>query len=232
MKGLMILANGFEDQNGVELEQNNQIITITLPQDCRPNTYTATLLFTDTTARCGDVSIPVSFDVYYNSSIIDVKFDNLLAVHDAEHNGGFDFSDYEWYRNGVKVEGDSVSFLYLGDGESFTEGDCYYLVLTRSDDGVVMRTCELCPTLTSVDKIEASGIDVSSTLLNKGQLISIENLDKGQVNIYSLTGLLVDSYDVMSEFIEIVAPQQSGFYLLQIVSPEYNVVYKIYVKGN
>ena len=226
------LANGFEDQNGVELEQNNQIITITLPQDCRPNTYTATLLFTDTTARCGDVSIPVSFDVYYNSSIIDVKFDNLLAVHDAEHNGGFDFSDYEWYRNGVKVEGDSVSFLYLGDGESFTEGDCYYLVLTRSDDGVVMRTCELCPTLTSVDKVEASGIDVSSTLLNKGQLISIENLDKGQVNIYSLTGLLVDSYDVMSEFIEIVAPQQSGFYLLQIVSPEYNVVYKIYVKGN
>ena len=105
-------------------------------------------------------------------------------------------------------------------------------MLTRSDDGVVMRTCELCPTLTSVDKVEASGIDISSTLLNKGQLISIENLDKGQVNIYSLTGLLVDSYDVMSEFIEIVAPQQSGFYLLQIVSPEYNVVYKIYVKGN
>ena len=105
-------------------------------------------------------------------------------------------------------------------------------MLKRADDGVVMRTCEICPNASPVDDIVESDVNISATLLAKGQPILIENLDEGCVNIYSFTGQLIDRYQVNTDFIEIAAPQMSGFYLLEIKTSEYNLVYRIYVKDN
>ena len=41
------------------------------------------------------------------------------------------------------------SYLFLPEGEVFGENDCYFIVVKRKDDGVVMRTCEICPGVTT-----------------------------------------------------------------------------------
>ena len=223
---------GFVDQNDVAMDGLARELTITLPDNCRPNSYSANFVFTDTTSFCGDIVVPVEFDVYYSSSIFDPKFDNLIAVLDREKNGGYDFISYQWYKNNELLEGEINGYLYLEEGGVFDGGDCYHLVLKRADDGVVMRTCEICPNASPVDDIVESDVNISATLLAKGQPILIENLDEGCVNIYSFTGQLIDRYQVNTDFIEIAAPQMSGFYLLEIKTSEYNLVYRIYVKDN
>ena len=99
---------------------------------------------------CGDLQIPINFDVYYSSSILQPKFGNLITILDKTSNGGYEFEDeYQWYKNEVLIEGEQKSFLYLPEGEVFGDNDCYYLVVKRKDDGVVMRTCEICPGVTT-----------------------------------------------------------------------------------
>ena len=222
---------GFVNQDDLEIDAINEILTISLPENCRPNSYTATLTFNDSISYCGDFSVPIDFDVYYSSSIMESKFDNVITILDGEHNGGYEFISYQWYKNNQPIEGETDSYIYLGEGATFENGDCYYLVLKRLDDGVVTRTCEYCfGDKTAIEDVSVSDMNISATLLDKGQVILIENLDKGYVNIYSLTGQLMDSHEITSDFEEVVAPKVSGFYLLEIKADDRNYVYKIWVR--
>ena len=228
----LALACGFVNKSDIAIDEVNKFLSVVLPDSCRPNRYTAKFIFSDTTSICGDIKIPIEFDVYYSSSILQPKFNNLIALLDKETNGGYEFITYQWYKNGELMEGEIDPYLYLPEGETFADGDCYHLLLKRKDDGVVLKTCEVCPATTPIDDVEASDIAISATLLNKGQSILIQNFDKGLVNIYSFTGQLIDSYKITSEMTEIFAPNQQGFYLLELITTDDNSVYKIYVKDN
>ena len=223
--------NGFADLNDLPVN-NSGLITVVIPDGCRPNNYTATIFVEDTTGVCGDVSIPINFDVYYSSSLMQAKFDNTLTVYDAEHNGGYTFVDnkYRWYKNNELLPNDSSSYIYLGDDE-FAASDCYYLEVTRKDDGVVMRSCEICPGGgTAVEDVFDRKDFLPITLFEKGQRIVIENLNEGVVGIYTLTGQLLDMYNITADNSSVVAPSKSGTYILRVVAPDYSISYKIQVR--
>ena len=59
--------------------------------------------------------------------------------------------------------------------------------------------------------------------------LSLE-IRNGYVNIYTVSGQLVYSCKVVSEDTDIYAPQQSGVYMLQIVTNNDLKVYKIKIK--
>ena len=225
--------NGFVDQQDVAIDANADVLTIDIPKDCRPNTYSGTFMFTDLTGFCGDISIPFEFDVYYSESILQPKFGNLITVLDESENGGYSFveDEYMWYKNGELLDSASSAFYYLPNGEHFEEDDCYYMIPTRQDDGVAIRTCEVCPGVdgTPLDDVFASERVSLATLFAKNQPIVIDNLNEGVVEIYTLTGQLERSYDV-TEGSTIEAPDQSGIYVLRIATTDYIVAYKIQVK--
>lgn len=225
--------NGFVDLQKVEMDYVNNQLLIDIPQNCRPNKYSATLLFKDTTGMCGDASFDISFDVYYSSSILQPKFGNTIALYDSAHNGGYSFveSEYQWYKNNEILLDDTLSYLYLGIGEEFAVDDCYYLELMRKDDGVVMRTCEICPGMdTDIDDVYALDELLPITLFAKNQRIVIDNLEEGVVGIFTLTGQLVNEYHVKEFDSMIVAPSQAGTYVLRVITSDYTVGYKIQVK--
>lgn len=228
---------GFVDQDDVPMDDLARKLIITLPDNCRPNSYSANFVFTDTTSFCGDIVVPVQFDVYYSSNILQPKFGNLITVYDADSNGGYSFvpNEYKWYRNDSLLVGETNSYLYLGDYETFKSEDCYYLEVKRIDDGVIMRTCEVCPESSipiDIENVKETEFLISATLLNKGQSILIQNFDEGLVNIYSFTGQLIDFYKITSEMTELFAPNQQGFYLLELITTKDHSVYKIYVRDN
>ena len=224
--------NGFVD--GDFIVGNENVFIINIPDNCRPNRYAATILLKDTSSLCGDISIPVEFDVYYSSSIMVAKFGNLITLYDAENNGGYLFVDgeYRWFKNGEELIGENQSYYYLPDGESFNPDDCFYMIVKRADDGVVMQTCEICPGgRTFVDDVLVEdGVYLGNTILEPSQRIKIENFNNGYVNIYTVSGQLVYSCKVLSEDTDIYAPQQSGVYMLQIVTNNDMKVYKIKIK--
>ena len=223
---------GFVDQQNLSMADAGGGFNISLPNGCRPNTYTATFLFRDTAGVCGDVLIPVEFDVYYSSSLMETKFDNLITVLSSGENGGYEFvnGEYSWYKNGELVEGKNEAFLYLGDGVQFAEGDCYYLVVKRVDDGVVMQSCEICPTTTPVEDVLIPNDILPITLFDKNQSIVIDNLTEGYAYLYSVTGQLISNYKITSDESMIEAPSNSGTYILRVVTDDYSISYKIRVR--
>ena len=206
---------GFVDVFDIAVDPANQVFEITLPNNCRPNKYVANILLKDTISTCGDVVLPVEFDVYYSSSILESKFDNLIAVLSTDLNGGYEFDEYRWFRDGVLLPGEDKAFYYL-DGAKFGS-ECYYLEVRRKDDGVVMRTCEICPGGgTPVDDVYSSDPYVENTIVKAGEAIVIANVSQAVVNLYTITGQLVETqyieYD--GDVIEVVS--SPGVYLLQV----------------
>ena len=224
-------SNGFVDADLV-VDSDDQVFRITIPENCRPNRYTATILIKDTLSLCGDVSIPIEFDVYYSSSILAPKFDNLITILNEEYNGGYSFTEYKWYKNGVEIEGENRPYYYLPEGTTFGDDDCFYLELKRKDDGVVMQTCPVCPKMTTpIDEVQFSDrFYIENTLFAPKQRIRVENLDNGLVNIYTLSGQLLSSVRVVDGDTDVYAPQEQGVYILQIVTEDELKVYKIKIK--
>lgn len=224
---------GFEDKHNLDFNSiAGATIDLSLPNACRPNSYAATIVVHDTLSICGDISIPISFDVYYSSSILQPKFNNLITVLSEEANGGYKFKEgeYRWYVNNQLDSSVTSSFYYLMEGEEFGT-NCYYLEVTRVDDGVVMRTCDMCPYLNSpvVDIFEQEDL-LQVTLFDKSQPIVVANVSSGYINIFTLTGQLINSTDIVSDYTEVLAPEESGIYLLQIETEKSSKVYKIKVK--
>lgn len=226
-------SEGFIDKHGVSINNTDQIFNINIPKDCKPNSYTAIIISKDTSDICDDWQDTIAFDVYYSSSILEAKFGNLITILDETANGGYKFEDeYQWYKNDTLVEGEEKSFLYLPEGEVFGEKDCYYLVVKRKDDGVVMRTCEICPGVTTAinDVFSSDGISLQNSVFQPGQHINIDNFSEGYVNIYTFTGQLLYSHKISSTDDDIFAPKETGLYLLQVINNHDSKVYKIKVK--
>ena len=221
-------TNHFVDRHNIAIESQNQQFEIVLPDSCRPDSYEATIVVHDTITSCGDLLIPIKFDVYYSSSIMEPKFNNFITILDKDANGGYEFDEYKWYKNGVLIPGEDLSYLFL-DNSTFGS-DCFYLELKRKDDGVVMRTCEICPgNPTPVDDVYLAEPLISNTLVYGGQRIVIDNFGHGQVNVYTATGQLVNSVASDGVYVELSAPYIPGVYLLEMVTTTETFVTKIIV---
>ena len=84
----------------------------------------------------------LNFTVLYPSDIFQYKFNNVLAVYKPGFGGntGYEFSAYQWYRNGVAIPGATESILYLGQGITFNEGDIVLVELTDKS-GLTLKSC-------------------------------------------------------------------------------------------
>ena len=208
---------GFVDVYDVDVDLEDQMFKIALPNNCRPNHYTANIVLGDTVSSCGEVVLPVEFDVYYSSKILEPKFGNLISVLNSDANGGYEFDEYRWYRDGVLIPDENKAFYYL-NGATFGS-ECYYLEARRVDDGVVMRTCEICPGGgTPVDNVYSSDPYVVNTIVREGESIFIANTNEAIVNTYTITGQLVDTQYITSDNDAIKAVSLPGVYMLQVVT--------------
>lgn len=83
------------------------------------------------------ITVPVDFTVKYPSDIFKFKFNNVLAVY---QNTGYEFTAYQWVVNDKPVLDANSSIYYLGQGNTFNEGDVVYVLLTDKD-GLVLPSC-------------------------------------------------------------------------------------------
>lgn len=83
------------------------------------------------------ITVPIDFTVKYPSDIFKFKFNNVLAVY---QNTGYEFTAYQWVVNDKPVLDANSSIYYLGQGNTFNEGDVVYVLLTDKD-GLVLPSC-------------------------------------------------------------------------------------------
>lgn len=126
--------------------------TIDLPlgEIKKPGYYTGKIVVND--LNCPDQvnEFPLNIMVFYPSDIFMYKFHNVLTVYNPGFGGntGYEFTAYQWYRNGVAVPGATEPTYYLGQGNMFNEGDEVWVELTDKN-GMTLKSCP--QTITNVD---------------------------------------------------------------------------------
>lgn len=213
---------GFADTDTAVMD--NDAVRIPLPDSVRPDRYTVEVTLLDN--ACGGQVYTVPFTVLYSSEIIKQKWNNVLALLNSTYNGGYEFSAFRWYRNGVLISGADGSYLYLGDGVAFKSGDEYRAELTRSDDGVTLLTCPLLPE----ERSDTFPYPVATSVM-PGSRVMVNQIDDDAVDarLWYVDGTYCGSQPLSSAFPYFVAPQVSGVYILRIEESGRYEVYKILV---
>ena len=184
-------------------EPNLSTIAIPMPADVLPGYYTATLSFYQ--FCCGVHTVQYAITIRYRSSIVEQKWNDVLTLLSPNHNGGFTFTAFQWYKDGVAMPGETHSYLY----QPLDMNATYYVELTRTD-GVIVTTCPIQPTL-HIDKTEFP------TLVQSGQQIPIRTPQAITAWIYTITGQLYSAHALPQGQVAIPAPTQPGVYVLKTV---------------
>ena len=221
--GAKAVVAGFVDYSAAFADMNNTV-EIRLPDSVRPDSYDAEIVVAD--IICDDVKLPITFDVMYPSSIIRQKWNNVLAVTNSHYNGGYDFTAFRWYKDGVPIPDADGSYLYLGEEEWLDTAGLYWVELTRADDEVTVASCPLIPEL----RAEGRPYPVM-TVAAAAQRVKIRNVSRPvQAAIYDVTGLMLWSGTVDAATDEVRMPDRTGVYILLLGTGAESVPYKVLVR--
>ena len=154
---------------------------------------------------CGVTSFTIPFEIHYRSSIVQQKWNDVLAVTTAKYNGGYSFIGYQWYKNDEPIRGATGSYLY----EPLDTTAIYYVMLMRPD-GVIVETCPIKPTV-------HQDITKFPTLVKTSQQISVRLNEPMQIRIITATGQVYSVQDFNEGQATIIAPAQVGAYILDAV---------------
>ena len=183
--------------------------TIVYPYDetILPNHYRVQLEFYQH-ASCGNQIFDLEFDVQYRSSIIEQKWNDVLALLNSKYNGGYTFTAYQWYKNGRPIEGATKSYLY----QDLDINSQYSVEITRTD-GVVMRTCPFQPT-------EHTDVYQFPTLAQPAQKIrvrkSADGMDVTSISIYNMMGQLYSTTSIVQGEGVVAVPNITGNYIVEL----------------
>lgn len=135
-------AAGFVDVNHAEAD--DQALTLTIPSPLEPGEYKAEVIYHTPFEECEDITKTVTIVANYPSSVLFIRWDQLVSLKNAEAAGynpqTYVFDAYQWLLNGEPIEAATRSYYYREEG--LIVGGEYSLRLWRHD-GAVMETCPI-----------------------------------------------------------------------------------------
>lgn len=183
------------------------------PRTILPNVYPIKVEFFQHPV-CGNIVQDLSLDVRYSSAILQQLWSDAIFIRNADNNGGYTFTEYQWYEDGKPIEGETQPYLY----RTLDLNHEYCVLLTRASDNVRQFTCAITPVeWTDVEDLPVNADNIP-TLFHSGQEFDINlptDLD-ARVAIYTPTGVLCASYTNLQGTAHIAVPQAVGCYILLI----------------
>jgi hypothetical protein len=170
------------------------------PGHLAPDIYAAELTVYEETYGTSQ-SLPVSLMVKYPSGkMITQRWNDILGVVNAQNNGGYSFTAFQWYKNGVVMAGETGSYIY--DETEFSVTDTYRVLLTNSA-GKRIFTCDFSP-----EHLTAGSVQ---TLVQPQQTLNLN--ENGTASFYDVAGTVYSVQNTVDN--QIVAPQKKGIYFLK-----------------
>ena len=193
-------------------------IDIPIDPSLYPNVYTGTLLLEDTKPEF-NVTIPFTVTMRYASSVIAQRWNDVLAIKNADYNGGYVFDSVQWYVSGQPIEG-AIEFNYFaGEDAQLRFGEEYTALLTRND-GVKLFTCPFIPV-----PVAAEVTDMPSLVPPSAQM---QVKGKGMACWYDLMGRQYSAQPYDNS--EIQTPASQGCYLLILNEENTRASHRVIVK--
>lgn len=203
-------AAGFVDTTGYTDSQG--MFTIHLPENVLPNTYTAEVTIDN--HGCEMVTLPITIPVLYSSQIIIQRWNDLLAVSKSIADSYQGFYQYQWYLNGMPLEGATDTYYYNPDG---LQMDGHYQVeLTRNLDSAVIISCPYLPELHP----DTQTLLVTPTALAPSESMQITAPDAGEMHIICNTGYSMGKSHMQAGDNTVAAPATSGLYFIHLTTQD------------
>lgn len=191
------------------------VFRVDMPIDIEPNVYPGQVVFYDSIS--GDVILPIDVHVNYAASILVQRWNDVIGIKNAENNGGYEFVDFQWYRNGEPIMGETGPYLYAQGGLDMSSD--YSVEVTRVNDGVRLAVCPVSP-----DNLPVS--DMPTLVQRSVEFVTGISGDVCWIN----TGGRI----VMTAYAEagstLTAPDTPGLYLMVVTEDGHSRVFHIVVK--
>ena len=147
--------------------------------------------------------------ILYPKDIVVQRWGDVLAVTNENYNGGYEFTAFQWYKNGTPIEGATSSIFYMQDGLDLNAQ--YAVLLTRASDSVSVMTC-------IADLFDNSSISDSYVVVfNEDSRTSVEVSNKAKMKIWTVNGFLVKEYLLWEGYNNISETGLNGIYLLEFI---------------
>ena len=195
----------------------------------RPGIYTIPYTVRTGDGQQSDYTISLEKRFEFNDIIVQ-KWNNVLLVNNnPENNGGYSFTAFTWFRDGVSIGTDS----YYSAGNNITDRldpNALYSVTLTTSEGETLRTCESSP------DIQKSGVFVSSNLVEGGQTINVEirlpsgTFGKILLELTDSKGLRLQRQEIKTPVSRVKMPSVSGTYFLRAFSGNFEQTIKVMVK--
>ena len=194
---------GFDSCYGFAYGEN---IRIALPDNLYPNNYQLKVEFGGDRCRM-DIQY-VTMQAKYKPSIV-MQNDGFIALQNKDYNGGYDFVQYEWFKDGILVESEAA---YVPT-EPYDVGSTFVIRLRRRDESYFVESCpiEYNPR-TALEDVLAGGGLVNPTYVRRGENMTVAAGEGFAV--YTILGTCVARYDASSQQRVIPAPVHTGMYLV------------------
>ena len=190
------------DQNFVNVNhdsiKNDSVLLVPVPmvegdrqKYPRPDKYNATIFLHNGICSDSLVMEKESFFIKYPSWITEQHWNDVISLLNDRYNGGYTFSRYQWFHNGVPMPGEDSSYIY----QPLVMGDEYYAELTRTDDGKTIATCPIYPTEVVDSVIPYPYAEIVTNVVNINHpYVEVKSVEKGRFRVHYMLGIPAGDY--------------------------------------
>ena len=194
----------------VALPQFNSVAYENHSHYVRPDYYTMRLVLDN--GVCGTSrSDSLKLLIKYPSWIIEQNWNDVVAPLKAELNGGYEFTQTEWYVNGVLQPNNGLGYLH---SDKLRTGDQVVMMATRKGDNYAIPTCPLTIT-TSGSGIPYPILVYPTQTPRYTPIITIAAPQDGTFEVYSSTGMIIMTGEFTEGETKVTLPTISGIYFIR-----------------
>ena len=186
--------------------QGNSFI-IKMPEGLEPNKYQTVLGFGE--QSCGKEAEDIILDLRYSNDVIVQRWNDVLAVTNEDYNGGYQFVAFQWYKNGLPINGATSSILYEEGGLDLAAE--YSVLLTRMSDNFTTMTC----VADLYDLSSAQGSQV--VVFSSDTQVGVETTQVAHVNIWSTSGVLLAKKQLAEGYNPLDLALNKGIYIFEFI---------------
>ena len=198
---------------------NNIVIPKFNPRP-EPNHYGVNIRFIDDLYNCSgaelNLDLDVDFTVSYSKTVIEQKWNNVLAVLNYNFNGdetndGYTFTGFRWFRNGNPINPpETNSYLHISSPLNYDDGvstDYYHVELERFGYKPV-STCPFYPVF------RQQGPQYPTVV--SGGTFYMRAKNGGTITFMYVSGIVLNRQSFSAGDNYIQSPPQQGFYIMVI----------------
>ena len=219
--------HNFSDVDWTAIHPDDRMLTLPMPEHedkwhyTVPSDYSAIVYFDN--GYCLDsnlLALPVNFQVRYPSWLMEQHWNDAIGLLVDSLNGGYHFYAFQWYKNDVRMPGETKPYLYC---PQYLEKDALYSVaLTRSMDSLTYFTCYLSPDLSQQQILNPSLPYISvvpTSVVVENPVVNILCVNSGTYEIYDPYGAKLTGgsyYPGAHNAYEIRLPAVPGVYVFHL----------------